>query len=64
MTTPVQENLVRENEKYAAEFDKGHLPLPPARHYTVGQSLSRFRRSDLSHRPGGFGDFWDFWDFC
>ena len=35
MATPVQHNLVTKNEEYASSFDKGDLPLPPAKHYVV-----------------------------
>jgi carbonic anhydrase len=31
----VTDELLRNNERYAASFDKGHLPLPPARHVAV-----------------------------
>ena len=31
----VTDELVKNNERYAASFDKGHLPLPPARHVAV-----------------------------
>jgi carbonic anhydrase len=31
----VTDELLRNNERYAASFDKGHLPLPPARHIAV-----------------------------
>jgi len=33
--TPIQENLVASNEKYAASFTQGHLALPPAKKYAV-----------------------------
>ena len=36
MATPVIKNLVEKNEAYASSFDKGNLPLPPARNYAVG----------------------------
>jgi len=35
MATPVQENLVKKNEAYAASFAEGHLALPPAKKYAV-----------------------------
>ncbi|KAL8712218.1 MAG: hypothetical protein Q9225_006974 [Loekoesia sp. 1 TL-2023] len=35
MATPVQENLVSKNREYASSFDKGDLPLPPAKKYAV-----------------------------
>ena len=38
MATPTQENLKQKNEAYAASFDKGHLALPQAKKYLVGQS--------------------------
>jgi carbonic anhydrase len=31
----VTDELLKNNERYAASFDKGHLPLPPARHVAV-----------------------------
>jgi carbonic anhydrase len=31
----VTDDLLKNNERYAASFDKGHLPLPPARHVAV-----------------------------
>jgi carbonic anhydrase len=31
----VTDELLDNNERYAAAFDKGHLPLPPARHVAV-----------------------------
>jgi carbonic anhydrase len=31
----VTDELLKSNERYAASFDKGHLPLPPARHVAV-----------------------------
>ncbi|KAH8657621.1 beta carbonic anhydrase clade D [Tricladium varicosporioides] len=34
-STPNIVNLVESNKKYAASFDKGNLPLPPAKKYTV-----------------------------
>ncbi|KAE8447471.1 hypothetical protein EG329_010744 [Mollisiaceae sp. DMI_Dod_QoI] len=33
--TPIQENLVKSNEKYASTFTEGHLALPPAKKYAV-----------------------------
>jgi hypothetical protein len=33
--TPIQENLVESNKKYAASFTQGHLALPPAKKYAV-----------------------------
>ncbi|CZR50919.1 related to carbonic anhydrase [Phialocephala subalpina] len=33
--TPLQENLVKSNEKYASTFKEGHLALPPAKKYAV-----------------------------
>ncbi len=29
------QELVAANERYAAEFNKGTLPMPPARHFAV-----------------------------
>ncbi|TVY47858.1 Uncharacterized protein LCER1_G008372, partial [Lachnellula cervina] len=34
-TTPIQENLVSKNEAYGKSFTKGHLALPPAKHYAI-----------------------------
>jgi carbonic anhydrase len=31
----VTDELLKNNERYATSFDKGHLPLPPARHVAV-----------------------------
>jgi carbonic anhydrase len=31
----VTDDLLRNAERYAASFDQGHLPLPPARHVAV-----------------------------
>ena len=31
----VTDELLKNNARYAASFDKGHLPLPPARHVAV-----------------------------
>ncbi|CZT24578.1 related to carbonic anhydrase [Ramularia collo-cygni] len=33
--TEIQKNLVASNEKYASNFDKGHLALPPAKKYLI-----------------------------
>jgi hypothetical protein len=35
MATPIQQNLVDSNKKYADSFTKGHLALPPAKKYAV-----------------------------
>ncbi|EAS29797.3 carbonate dehydratase [Coccidioides immitis RS] len=35
MATPIQLNLQAKNAEYASKFDKGHLALPPAKHYLV-----------------------------
>ena len=40
MATPVQENLVEQNQKYSANFTEGSLALPPAKKYTVGTPLA------------------------
>ena len=40
MATSVQENLVKKNSEYAYTFKEGHLALPPAKKYAVGQSSS------------------------
>lgn len=42
MPTSVQENLVAQNEKYASSFTQGHLSLPPAKKYAVGELLYLF----------------------
>ncbi len=39
MTTPTQKNLEEKNAEYAGQFTQGHLALPPAKHYLVGQYL-------------------------
>lgn len=31
----VTDELLRNNDRYAKSFDKGHLPLPPAKHVAV-----------------------------
>ena len=31
----VTDRLLENNQRYAASFDKGHLPLPPARHVAI-----------------------------
>jgi hypothetical protein len=36
MATENSKHMVESNEKYASTFDKGHLPSPPAKKYTVG----------------------------
>jgi len=33
--TPIQDNLVDSNRKYASSFTQGHLALPPAKKYAV-----------------------------
>ncbi|KAI1617062.1 carbonic anhydrase [Exophiala viscosa] len=33
--SPLQENLVEKNAVYASTFNKGHLELPPSKHYAV-----------------------------
>lgn len=38
MATENQQHLKQENEKYAANFDKGGLPIPPAKKYLIGTS--------------------------
>ncbi|KAI0382336.1 carbonate dehydratase [Hypomontagnella monticulosa] len=35
MASPAQKNLVEKNAEYADKFTKGHLALPPAKHYLV-----------------------------
>jgi len=35
MATPIQENLIKSNEKYASNFTEGHLALPPAKKYLI-----------------------------
>lgn len=37
MTTAVQKNLVDSNAEYASGFQEGHLALPPAKSYAVGE---------------------------
>ena len=36
MSTPITEALVKSNEQYVASFTSGHLALPPAKKYTIG----------------------------
>ena len=36
MATPIQEDLLIANTEYSNAFDKGSLPLPPAKKYLVG----------------------------
>lgn len=36
MATPIQQNLQKSNEAYAANFTQGDLALPPAKKYAVG----------------------------
>jgi hypothetical protein len=36
MSTQIQQEVDRNNERYAASFTSGHLALPPARKYLVG----------------------------
>lgn len=36
---PAHEQFVLSNKDYASTFDKGALPLPPAKHYIVGKSI-------------------------
>src|SRR5260221_11558579 len=31
----ITDELLRNSQRYAASFDKGHLPMPPARHIAV-----------------------------
>lgn len=40
MATAVQKNLVDKNAEYAAGFKEGHLALPPAKSYAVGECSS------------------------
>lgn len=37
MATQLQKDLIASNEKYASTFDKGDLPLPPAKKCAVGK---------------------------
>lgn len=37
MATAIQKNLVEKNGQYASAFNKGHLALPPAKKYLVGE---------------------------
>ena len=39
MTTSIQKNLVKRNERYHSMFKHGDLPIPPAKKYAVGESL-------------------------
>lgn len=38
MATPIQANLQKKNAEYALKFMQGHLALPPAKKYAVGES--------------------------
>lgn len=38
MASENQRHLDEENKKYAANFDKGGLPIPPAKKYLIGQN--------------------------
>lgn len=38
MASPIQQNLEKKNAEYSAQFSKGDLALPPAKHYTVGMT--------------------------
>jgi hypothetical protein len=50
MATPIQQNLVDSNKKYAASFTQGDLALPPAKKYAVGVShLSAHQTQSLSY---------------
>jgi len=42
MATSIQENLVKANKNYAADFKEGDLALPPAKKYAVGRSTSPY----------------------
>ncbi|KAI1100385.1 carbonate dehydratase [Jackrogersella minutella] len=35
MASPIQNNLLEKNNEYASSFTKGHLALPPAKHYLI-----------------------------
>ena len=37
MASENQKHLDEENRKWAANFDKGDLPIPPAKKYLIGQ---------------------------
>lgn len=37
--TAIQENLISKNKEYVANFTQGHLELPPAKKYAVGQLI-------------------------
>lgn len=38
MATQIQANLQKKNAEYASNFKEGHLALPPAKKYAVGES--------------------------
>jgi carbonic anhydrase len=45
----VTDELLRNADRYAAEFDKGHLPMPPAKHVAVVACMdARLTRSACS----------------
>ena len=48
MATAIQENLVKSNQEYAANFTDGDLALPPAKQYAVGK-LHRSQPFPLNH---------------
>jgi hypothetical protein len=47
--TPIQENLVESNKKYASSFTQGHLALPPAKKYAVCTDPSLLSTPSQSH---------------
>lgn len=53
MATQIQANLKKKNAEYASNFQEGHLALPPAKKYAVGEShmLSKPLFSPLLERP-------------
>lgn len=55
MTTPIQQNLVEKNKEYAASFTKGHLALPPAKKYAVGEYSAVHQHGNNAH-IGSYSD--------
>lgn len=48
MASTIQKNLEAKNAAYSAQFSKGDLALPPAKHYLVGMSLHHALLNDAS----------------
>ena len=49
------EDFLKANESYAATFQKGDLPMPPARHVAVLTCMdARYRRETRGRNPFAF----------